>query len=299
MWAGIGSLPSASPVSMSKPCTRAASTVISTVSPTATSARASVTSVKEARSSSASRTSSSGSASIASVSARGAQARRVDAHDDVGLGPESLDHLDAARDPRTSELEVVGADAEDDPAAQRGAGGQRQTAGAEARLAVLDDRLDQVHRRRADEGRDEQVGGMLEQHLGRVALLQHASAQDRDALAERHRLDLVVGDVDGRHAQPLVQARELGPHRDAQLGVEVAQRLVHQERLRLAHDRAAHRDALALAAGQLARLALEHLLQAEDLRDLVDAGAMSRLDVLRSFRPKPRLARTERCGYSA
>ena len=110
---------------------------------------------------------------------------------------------------------------------------------------------------------------MVEQLLGRVALLQHAAAQDRDALAERHRLDLVVGDVDGRHAEPLVQPRELRPHRDAQLGVEVAQRLVHQERLRLAHDRAAHGHALALAAGELARLAVHHLVEAEDARHVV------------------------------
>ena len=67
-----------------------------------------------------------------------------------------------------------------------------------------------------------------------------------------------------------MQAAQLSAHRDAQLGVEVAQRLVHQERLRLAHDRAAHRDPLPLAAGQLAGLAVEHLLQAQDARDLVD-----------------------------
>ena len=173
-------------------------------------------------------------------------------------------------DARAPELEVVRADAEHDAAAQRRPGATAP-AGAEARLAVLDARLDEVHRRRADERGHEQVRGVLEQHLGRVALLQHAAAQHGDALAERHRLDLVVGDVDRGHAEPLVQARELRAHRDAQLGVEVAQRLVHQERLRLAHDRAPHGHALALAAGQLARLALEHLLQPEDPRDVVDA----------------------------
>ena len=129
--------------------------------------------------------------------------------------------------PGAAELEVVRADAEHDrPAgagAQRRALGQRDRAGAEARLAVLDRRLDQVHGRRADERGHEQVRRVVEQLLGRVALLQHAAAHDRDALAERHRLDLVVGDVDRRHAEPLVQARELRPHRDAQLGVEVAQ----------------------------------------------------------------------------
>ena len=53
-----------------------------------------------------------------------------------------------------------------------------------------------------------------------------------------------------------MQARDLHAHRQAQLRVEVRQRLVEQEHLRLAHQRATERDALALAAGQRARLAL-------------------------------------------
>src|SRR5262249_51806654 len=55
-----------------------------------------------------------------------------------------------------------------------------------------------------------------------------------------HRLDLVVGDVDRRHLQPVVQPRQLRAHRRAQLGVQVRQRLVEQERLRLPPQRAPH-----------------------------------------------------------
>ena len=139
--------------------------------------------------------------------------------------------------------------------------------------------------------------GLAEQRLGRVDLLQHAVAQHRDPLAERHRLDLVVRDVDRRHAEPLVEARELAAHRDAQLGVEVGQRLVHQERLRLAHHRAAHRDALALAARELGRLAVEQLVEAERRRDLAARAARARaFDTLRSFSPKPRFSPTVMCG---
>ena len=53
-----------------------------------------------------------------------------------------------------------------------------------------------------------------------------------------------------------MQARDLDPHLDAQFGIEVGERFVEQEHLRLAHDGAADGDALALAAGQLPRLAL-------------------------------------------
>ena len=115
--------------------------------------------------------------------------------------------------------------------------------------------------------------GLVEEVLRRVDLLQQAVPEHRDPLPERHRLDLVVRHVDGRHAEPLVQLRELRAHRHAQLRVEVRERLVHQERLRLAHDRPAHRDALALAARERRRLAVEQLVEPERLRDLVDAPA--------------------------
>ena len=87
-------------------------------------------------------------------------------------------------------------------------------------------------------------------------------AHHRDALAERHRLGLVVRDVDRRHAEPRVELGERRAHADAELRVEVRERLVHQERPRLAHDRAAHRDALALPAGELRRAPVEQLAEA-------------------------------------
>ena len=63
-----------------------------------------------------------------------------------------------------------------------------------------------------------------------------------------HRLGLVVGDEDGRDAELLLQPLQLGTGVDAQLGVKVRQRLVHQEDARVAHDRPAQRDTLLLAA---------------------------------------------------
>jgi hypothetical protein len=173
---------------------------------------------------------------------------------------------------RPGELEVVRPQPEDHAAGQPPAVAQGDPAGAEARLAALHLRLDEVHRGRADERRDEQVRRVREQRLRRVALLQHAAAHDRDAVAERHRLDLVVRHVDRRDAEPLVQPAQLRPHRDAQLGVEVRQRLVHQERGRLARDRAAHRDALALTARERGGLAVQQLVEPEDPRDLLDAA---------------------------
>ena len=82
-------------------------------------------------------------------------------------------------------------------------------------------------------------------------------------MPERHRLDLVMGHVHRGHAEPAMQLGQRGAHGDPQLGVQVGQGLVHQERLRLADDGAPHRHPLALAAGQRRGLARQVLLQAE------------------------------------
>jgi len=53
--------------------------------------------------------------------------------------------------------------------------------------------------------------------------------------------------------------------------VEVGEGLVHQERLRLAHDGPAERHPLALAAGELPRLALEEITELQHVGRLADA----------------------------
>ena len=71
---------------------------------------------------------------------------------------------------------------------------------------------DEVHRRAADEARHERVGGTEVEALRRVDLLDLAPVENGDPLAERHRLGLVMRDVDRRDAEPAVQLDELGPH---------------------------------------------------------------------------------------
>ena len=146
---------------------------------------------------------------------------------------------------RAGELEHLRPDPDHDlfvhPAGERGMGrqqgvGHAQPLGAEQDLdapgAVRQPAAQEVHRRRADEARHEHVGRLVVELLRRADLLQPAVAHDRDAVAHRHRLGLVVGDVQRRRPELLVQARDVRAHLDAQLGVEVRQRLVHQERLR-------------------------------------------------------------------
>jgi len=68
-------------------------------------------------------------------------------------------------------------------------------------------------------------------------LLQAAVAQHRHPVAERHRLFLVVRDVQHGRPELPVHPRQFGPRLHAQAGVEVGERFVQQERLRLAHHR--------------------------------------------------------------
>ena len=141
---------------------------------------------------------------------------------------------------------------------------------ARAQLAVLERAGHEVHGRRPDEAGHEQVDGPLVELLRGARLLQHAGAHDRDPVAERQGLGLVVRDVDHGGAQAPLDPRHLGAHLHAQLRVEVGQRLVHQEHRRVPDDRPAHRDPLPLPAGQVGRPAVQVLGEIQDPGRLVD-----------------------------
>ena len=176
-------------------------------------------------------------------------------------------------------LDVLGAHPEQDgaanvvlqarPGADDGVGdGQAMSAEGHGQRAVLPSKLglDQVDRRRADEARYELVHRALVERLRRRNLLQLAVEHDRDAVAQRHRLDLVVGDVERGHAQAALEVVDLCPHLHTELRVEIGKRLVHEERLRFANDRPPHRDTLPLTAGQRARLLVEVLVDLQQHR---------------------------------
>ena len=92
-----------------------------------------------------------------------------------------------------------------------------------------------IHRRRPEKTGDKAIGRLVVE-LERLADLLHQPVAHHDhAVAQGHRLDLVVGHVDRGSAEPVVQFFELDPHLHPQFGVKVRQRLVEQEHLRMAH----------------------------------------------------------------
>ena len=140
------------------------------------------------------------------------------------------------------------------------------------RAVEADGAVQEIHGRRADEAGDEQVLRPIIKLERRADLLDQAVMHHHDPIGHGHGLDLVMGDVDGGGLEALVQFLDLGAHGDAQLGVEIRQRLVEQENLRIAHNGAPHRDALALAAGQLARIAVEQRVEPENIGGALDAA---------------------------
>ena len=145
---------------------------------------------------------------------------------------------------------------------------------------VVDCRVNEVHGRRADEAGDESGLRASEHVIGRTDLFDQPVAHDDDAVGERHRLDLVVGDIDDGRRHARVQELDLGAHLRAELRVEVRKRLVEQEHLGLAHDRPSHRHSLPLAAGKLGGLAVEEIAEMKDLGGLGHARLDLRLRTL-------------------
>jgi hypothetical protein len=105
----------------------------------------------------------------------------------------------------------------------------------------------------AHEVGDDAVGRAAIDLSRRAELLQPPRMDHRDLVGQGERLGLVVGDIDEGDAGAPLQLLQLGAHALAQLRIEVAERLVEQQDLRLDHQAARQRDPLLLAAGQLVR----------------------------------------------
>ena len=108
---------------------------------------------------------------------------------------------------------------------------------------------------------------------GCPGLLHLAAVHEHQLVGELERLVLVVRDEDRGDVQLLVQAAQPAAQLLAHLGIERAERLVEQQHARADGERARERDALALAAGKLRRIAVGEPAELHELEQLAHAAA--------------------------
>ncbi len=186
------------------------------------------------------------------------------------LRAEEFDALDPPRETAASiggQFDELGPDAEADRAIRHFLQ-QRQPDALVVDTAGVGDSRQDVDPGLADETRDLDMGWIVVDRFRRGELQQMAADHHRDTVGHRKRLGLVVRHIERRHAGPAVQFDDLAARMDAQIGVEIGKRLVHQEDRGLAHHGARQRDALTLAARHLPRLAVEQLIDLEHARHL-------------------------------
>lgn len=106
----------------------------------------------------------------------------------------------------------------------------------------------------------------------RANLLDFAVLHDDDAVGQRQGLILVMRDVQRGAAELAMDAADFGAHFQAQLGIEIGERLIHQDQRRFDDDGAGNRYALLLAAGQLAGQLVHVLRQLHQVERALDAG---------------------------
>ena len=106
---------------------------------------------------------------------------------------------------------------------------------------------------RAGERRDERVARMRDELAGRADLAQLPVDDHADAVGERGRVLEVVGDEQDGDLEPGEELLQLRPDVRFRVSVERRERLVEQQDVRVAGERARERDALALAAREVRR----------------------------------------------
>ena len=122
--------------------------------------------------------------------------------------------------------------------------------------------------------------GRATSSAGDDALPQLPVDEDSHLVRERGRVLEVVRDEDHRQPEVAQQLAQLEPHRRLRVRVERRQRLVEEQHVRLARERAGERDALLLAAGELGRPRVRERGDVEPLEQLVHARAARVRDVL-------------------
>jgi len=136
--------------------------------------------------------------------------------------------------------------------------------------------LAEQHRRLAEKAPHEEGLRCLIEIFSGAHLLDTAVVEDSDAVRHRQRLFLVVRHVDERRPHLAVNALDLRLQPLAQLLVERAERLVHQQHAGLVDERAREGHALLLAAGEFRGVAIPVLAHTHHRQRLSDLPLLLR-----------------------
>src|SRR5262249_45432674 len=125
----------------------------------------------------------------------------------------------------------------------------------------------------ANETSSELVVRLIVHLHGGTDLLDKTVTHDHNTVAHSHSFHLVMGHITHRGIETVVQFDKLGPHVDAQLGIQVTQWLIKEEDFRLPHNGPPHGDTLPLATGELLGLAVKQIANPENIcRSFDSAG---------------------------
>src|SRR5437868_2503309 len=151
--------------------------------------------------------------------------------------------------------------------------------------------INRQHDRLADETVHEGGGRIIVDIARRADLLDAALVHHHDAIGDFERLFLIMGDEDGRDVDLLMQRTEPLTQFLAYLGIQRPERLVEQQDTRRDRECPRKRNALSLAARQLAGITVSQPIELHEIEQFLDARA----DRCVIFADRPRLhAQAER-----
>src|SRR6058998_632244 len=104
-------------------------------------------------------------------------------------------------------------------------------------VSGFDGAWEKAHAGAADEAGHEPIRRLIVEGLGLINLLQESSLEYNHSVGHGHCFSLVMRHVNYRGLQAPLQFDQLRSRVDPQLSVQVGQGFVHQENLRLPHDR--------------------------------------------------------------
>ena len=116
--------------------------------------------------------------------------------------------------------------------------------------------------------------GQIIQVLRGIDLLDEAVLHNNDSVTHGHSLGLVMCNVNEGGAESLMKLSDLGSHLCTELSVQVGERLVKQEDLRVTDDSTAESNTLSLTTGKSLRLSVEQVGDVEDTEQPLQRGCL-------------------------